>query len=486
MNEIERPIVETESGGVRGTVEGGVAAFRGVPFAASPVGDRRFAAPESHPKWPDLRDASRPGPAVPQSPSRLEAVMGSRTPDWNEDGSLNLNVWTPRLPGDEPTAHALPVLVWFHGGGFSSGSGGWDWYDGRNLAEEGQIIVVTANYRIVPLGYLYLPELGIENLGVQDQAAALDWVRRNIAAFGGDPDSISVGGQSAGAYSALYLALAPTTGPHIRRVITQSGPFGLGTQSPEEAREHARRFLAILGIDGSLDPLAALRAVPVERLLSAYQQLAGELARAGNVAPPMFPVLGGSGMPANWEQAVAAGRLDGKQLLTGTTRNEMTSFLNFDPYTRNITADQARELLAGQIEGGAERFDRTAARLSNATPAEVLIEIETELVFRDGTFTIADHQAAAGDATYVYEFDYTPPSDPAHLGSAHCAELPFFFNTIDTYPDSPMLGEATPAARALADVFSRAAATFVATGRPDADEWHPYQPATPASVRHFG
>ena len=311
-------------------------------------------------------------------------------------------------------------------------------------------------------------------------------MRRNIAAFGGDPDSITVGGQSAGAYSALYLALAPTTGPHIRRVITQSGPFGLGTQSPEEAREHARRFLAILGIDGSLDPLAALRAVPIERLLSAYQQLAGELARSGNVAPPMFPVLGGSGMPANWEQAVAAGRLDGKQLLTGTTRNEMTSFLNFDPYTRNITADQARELLAGQIEGGAERFDRTAARLSNATPAEVLIEIETELVFRDGTFTIADHQAAAGDATYVYEFDYTPPSDPAHLGSAHCAELPFFFNTIDTYPDSPMLGEATPAARALADVFSRAAATFVATGRPDADEWHPYQPATPASVRHFG
>ena len=111
MNEIERPIVETESGGVRGTVEGGVAAFRGVPFAASPVGDRRFAAPESHPKWPDLRDASRPGPAVPQSPSRLEAVMGSRMPGWNEDGSLNLNVWTPRLPGDEPTAHALPVLV---------------------------------------------------------------------------------------------------------------------------------------------------------------------------------------------------------------------------------------------------------------------------------------------------------------------------------------------------------------------------------------
>ena len=485
MNEVGRPIVETESGGVRGTFEGGVAAFRGVPFAASPVGDLRFAAPESHPKWPDLRDAGRPGPAVPQSPSRLEAVMGTRTPDWSEDGSLNLNVWTPRLPGDGADPRGLPVLVWFHGGGFSSGSGGWDWYDGRNLAAAGEIIVVTVNYRIGPLGYLYLPELGVDNLGVQDQAAALDWVRRNIAAFGGDPDNLTVGGQSAGAYSSLYLALAPTTGPLIRRVITQSGPFGIGVQDPDEAGEHARRYLAILGVDGGLDPLAALRAVPVERLLSAYQQLAGEIARPGNAAPPMYPVLGGFGMPADWQQAVADGRLDGKQLLTGTTRNEMTSFFAFDPHIRTITADQARSLVAGQIEGGAERFDRTAARLADATPGEVLTEVETGLVFRDGTLVIADHHFAAGNATYVYEFDYTPPNDPAHLGSAHCAELPFFFNTIDAYPDSPMLGEPTPAARALADAFSRAAGTFVATGRPVADEWHPYESATPATVRHF-
>ena len=180
----------------------------------------------------------------------------------------------------------------------------------------------------------------------------------------------------------------------------------------------------------------------------------------------MYPVLGGFGMPADWQQAVADGRLDGKQLLTGTTRNEMTSFFAFDPHIRTITADQARSLVAGQIEGGAERFDRTAARLADATPGEVLTEVETGLVFRDGTLVIADHHAAAGNATYVYEFDYTPPNDPAHLGSAHCAELPFFFNTIDAYPDSPMLGEPTPAARALADAFSRAAGTFVATGRP--------------------
>src|SRR5580692_1371907 len=237
MIHMERPVVGTESGSVQGTSEGGVAAFRGIPYAASPVGDRRFAAPGQHPKWPGLRDATRPGPSVPQGPSRLEAVMGRRTPDWDEDGSLTLNVWTPRLPVDGPAPRALPVLVWFHGGGFTSGSGGWEWYDGRNLAAAGNIVVVTANYRIGPLGYLYLPELGIENLGVRDQAAVLAWVERNITAFGGDPGALTVGGQSAGAFSALYHALSPVTGPHINRVITQSGPWGLAPQHPSEAAD---------------------------------------------------------------------------------------------------------------------------------------------------------------------------------------------------------------------------------------------------------
>jgi para-nitrobenzyl esterase len=489
-----RPVVRTEAGSVQGVVEDGVAAFRGIPYAASPVGDLRFAAPERHPNWSGARDASRPGPAVPQAPSRLEAAMGPRTPDWDEDGSLNLNVWTPRLPGlpksgGEPAEsgrRGLPVLVWFHGGGFSSGSGGWDWYDGRNLAEAGQIIVVTANYRIGPLGYLYLPELGIDNLGTQDQVAVLDWVGRNIAAFGGDPRAITVGGQSAGAFSTFYLAASPVTGPRIKRAIIQSGPFGLAPQSPELATANARRFLEILGLDGASDPRDGLRAASAEQLLTAYGRLAVDVARPGSVAPPMYPVLGGSGMPAAWQQALAEGRLDGKQLLLGTTKNEMTSFFAFDPRIAAITADQARALVDVQISGGAERFDRTAGRLPNAAPSEVLTELETELVFRDGTLEIADHHAAAGFSAYVYQFGYVPDDDPLHLGSAHCAELPFFFNTIDAYPDSPMLGKPTAEARTLAETFSRAAAAFVADWQLSAEDgWQPYEAASPETVRHF-
>jgi para-nitrobenzyl esterase len=480
----ERPVAVTESGSVQGIAEDGVAAFRGIPYAASPVGARRFAAPGPPLAWPGLRDATRPGPSVPQAASRLEAVMGRRKPDWNEDGCLTLNVWTPGLPGGGAAGAGLPVLVWFHGGGFTSGSGGWDWYDGRHLAA-GDIVVVTANYRIGPLGYLYRPELGIENLGGQDQAAVLAWVRRNITAFGGDPGRVTAGGQSAGAFSALYLALAPDTGPHISQVISQSGPFGLVPQRPDEAAGHAQRYLEILGLGGSADPLSALRAVPAEQLLAAYQQLAQDLARPGNVAPPMYPVLGSFGIPATWQQALASGRLDGKPLLAGTTRNEMTAFFALNPRIQAISAGQARSIVAGQADGGAERFDRTAARLPGATPGDVLTAVETELVFRDGTLAIAGHHATAGYPAYVYQFDYTPPSDPAHLGAAHCADLPFFFNTIDAYPASPMLGEPTTAARSLATTFSRAAAAFVATGRPDTSQWNTYEPASPATIRHL-
>ena len=485
MNVMNHPVVDTESGSVQGTVQDGIAAYRGIPYAASPVADLRFAAPQQHPKWPGLRDAAQVGPSVPQDASRLEAVMGPRTPDWNEDGSLTVNVWTPRLPGDSSAERARPVLVWFHGGGFTSGSGGWDWYDGSNLAAAGDIIVVTANYRIGPLGYLYLPELGVENLGVQDQGAVLAWVKRNIGSFGGDPEDITVGGQSAGAFSSLCLAASPVTGPLIKRVITQSGPLGLAPQDPEEAAEHARRFVEILGLSGSLDLLAGLRAVPADQLLAAYRQLGGELSRPGNVAPPMFPVLGASGIPATWQQALSDGRLNGKQLLTGTTRNEMTSFFAFDPRIQAITADQARSIVATQLDDGAHRYDQTAAQQHTAAPSDVITELETEILFRDGTLVVADHQAAAGYATYVYQFDYTPADDPKHLGAAHCSELPFFFNTIDAYPDSPMLGRPTAEARHLAHTFAHAVAAFVATGRPADNRWQPYESGNAATVRHF-
>jgi para-nitrobenzyl esterase len=482
MTGVEGRTVDTGRGRVRGVAEGEAISFRGIPYAASPVGELRFAPPRPHPGWSGVQEAVQAGPAVPQAASRLERVMGRRVPDWNEDGCLTVNVFSPRraLEGGAPR----PVLVWWHGGGFSSGSGGWDWYDGSRLAALGDIVVVTANYRVGPLGYLYLPEIGAANLGSQDQAAVLRWVQDTIASFGGDPRSVTVGGQSAGAYSALSLALDPRTTGLVTRVLLESSPFGLRPQDPQNAAENAETYLRLIGVPGGADAAKALRALPVEQLLSAYGRLAAQLVRPGDVAPPMYPVLGGPGAPLAWQRAVADGALEGKALLIGTAQDEMTAFFALDQDIQNLTPAGALDILTGQIGAQAQEvYQRQAARLPQATPAQIFTAVETDEVFRNGALELADHHAAVGNATYVYQFDYRPAEDELALGATHGGELPFLFNTFDAYQDSPMLGRPGDAQRALGRTFASAVAEFVRTG--SVDDWPPYTPKTAARIRHF-
>ncbi|MER6129638.1 carboxylesterase family protein [Streptomyces sp. NPDC001795] len=484
MTGIEHRVVDTDRGKVRGVAEGEAISFRGIPYAASPVGELRFAPPQPHPGWTDVRDAAKAGPSVPQAASRLEKVQGQRVPDWNEDGSLTVNVFTPRRALADGAAR--PVLLWWHGGGFTSGSGGWDWYDGGRLAALGDIVVVTANYRVGPLGYLYLPQIGAANLGPQDQAAVLRWVQNNIASFGGDPRTVTVGGQSAGAYSALSLALDPETNGSITRVLLQSGPFGLNPQDPHQAAENADAYLRLLDIPVGTDAAKALRALPAEQLLDAYGRLSVQLAAPGSAAPPMYPVLGAPGMPRTRQQALTDGALEGKTLLIGTTRDEATAFFAFDPRIQNLTTETALEILTAQVgrQAALDVYQQHAARLPQATPAQIFTSVQTDGLFRDGSLEIADHHAAGGNTTYVYQFDYAPAEDPYALGATHCAELPFLFNTFDAYPGSPVLAGAGDAQRTLSLEFATAVAEFVTTGT--TSNWLPYAPATAARIRHFG
>ncbi|MGH4031267.1 carboxylesterase/lipase family protein [Actinomycetota bacterium Odt1-20B] len=500
MTGIEGQIVDTDRGKVRGVVEGEAIAFRGIPYAASPVGALRFVPPQPHPGWAGVRETAQPGPAVPQAASRLEPVMGRREPDWDEDGCLTVNVFAPRRALSDGAPR--PVLVWWHGGGFTSGSGGWDWYDGARLAALGDIVVVTANYRVGPLGYLYLPEIGAANLGPQDQGAVLRWVRDNITSFGGDPRAVTVGGQSGGAYSALCLAVdqqasTPTSRPTselVARLLLQSGPFGLPPQDPEQAAENAAAFLRLLGFADGADAATALRAAPVEQLLSAYGRLSARLARPGNVAPPMYPVLGGPGVPRAWQAALADGALAGKPLLLGTTRDEATAFCAFDPRIQNLTSAAAVDILTAQLgeRAATTLYQRHAARLDQelrqtheqATPPQIFTAAQTDMLFRNGTLEIANRHAADGNPAYVYQFDHQPQPDEHALGATHCVELPFLFNTFDAYPGSPMLGTPGAAQRALGRRFAGAVAEFVRTGA--VSDWPPYATATAtARVRHF-
>ena len=409
--------------------------------------------------------------------------MGPRTPDWSEDGSLTLNVWAPESALRQ--GERLSVLVWFHGGGFMSGSGGWDWYDGARLARAGRMVVVTANYRVGPLGYLHLPHIGADNLGIQDQAAVLRWVRDNIASFAGNPEAVTVGGHSAGAYSALSLAVDASTGNLVDRVLLQSGPWGLPPQDPQDAAELTEEYLWLLGVPAGAEPGQALRSLTVERLLSAYGELAFCHARPGSITPPMYPVLGGFGMVRPWMDALEDGALMGKGLMVGTTQDELTAFFNFDPRIQSLTYEKGVALLAGRLGSEAPRaYARYAARFPGASPSQVVTGLSTDASFRQGALRIADRHAAAGNATYVYQFDYRPPVDPHGLGATHTADLPFLFNNFESYHENPMVGHRPEAEQALGKIFSGAVARFVTSGSPS--DWVPYSAGDASAIRHFG
>jgi para-nitrobenzyl esterase len=350
-----------------------------------------------------------------------------------------------------PSTGLRPVLLWFHGGAFGSGSAGWDWYDGRRLAAAGDIVVVTANYRLGALGYLWLPEAGADNLGCRDQAAALEWVHSRIAAFGGDPELITVGGQSAGAYSALTLALDPATSGLVSRLILQSGPWGMPARRPADAAEITAAYLRLLGVGDGADPAEQLRGVPVNDLLDAQGRLAAERARAGDVTPLLYPVLGGFGLADEWREAVRDGGLAGKDVLAGSTSDEMTAF-------RPRQADD-------------DTMAEWTARAS-------------EEMFGAGVIEIARYCAAFESPTFAYRFARPAPAETG-LGAPHCAELPFLFGTFRAYGEVPMLGPVTSADRELGREFSTGLARFAATGTPGGS-WDAYQPRGGQYVRRFG
>jgi para-nitrobenzyl esterase len=406
-------LVHPPAGALRGAAAGAVTAFPGIPYGSA----ERFAAPRPAPAWEGVRDAVRPGPVAPQPPSRLEGVMGPGSDLVQDEDCLSLNVWTPGGTG-------LPVLVWLHGGAFSTGSGAEAWYDGARLAERGRMVVVTVNYRLGALGYLYLsPEFAPANLGLLDQIAALGWVRENIAAFGGDPDRVTLAGQSAGALSALAMVGHPAGRGLFQQVILQSTPTGIPPYGPGEAAEIGRRLLDVLGLRP--DETERLRSVPVPRLLAAQVELARRMAAPLTVTPP-FQLVADGGVPAD----LLADVPDAMPLLIGTTRDEALAFFPDAP------AD-----LTGRL-------------------------------FGDGSLALA-RQARSG---FAFRFDWSPPG--SSLGACHCVDLPFVFGALDAWRAAPMLtGADTADLRRLTEEVQRAWTGFVHTGSPG---W----PSFP-HVRHF-
>ena len=380
-------IIHINGGAIQGNEAGGVASFKGVPFAAPPVGGLRFAPPQPAAPWTGVRDATEHGAIAPQAPSRLRAAMGdSSVREQNED-CLTLSIWAPSR------AEACPVLVWLHGGAWTGGAGSLDWYDGSTLAREGGMAVVCVNYRLGAFGYLRHPAISAEDLGTLDQVLALQWVRDNIAAFGGDPARVTVGGQSAGAANIGRLALHRAARPLFQRAILQSGGFGRTPLARPEAEASGAVFIRSLGIDpDASDVVSQLRALPTAAILEAQGAFARSRARFGDSSPPFMPVLDTAMTEAELLSAIADA-MGSAEILIGATHDESHAFFAGEPAD---PPEGALEALFARIGGPEETVARYAARRPGGSKTDLLSDFSTQHTFLRPTMRLAAAMAERG------------------------------------------------------------------------------------------
>ncbi|HEY6648793.1 MAG TPA: carboxylesterase family protein [Mycobacterium sp.] len=438
-------IVATRTGKVRGTLQDGVDAFRGIPYAQPPVGPLRFAAPVPHEPWDGVLDANEFGPPPPQ-PMRV-----SPSDEW-----LTVNVWTPDV-----TASGLPVMVWLYGGRFTTGASDESDCDGARLAAPG-VVVVSLNYRVAGEGFMLI-DGAVPNRGLLDQVAALKWVRDNIAGFGGDPNNVTVFGESAGAASLAMLMVMPAAAGLFHRGIAESVPnFLFGS---DLAADVAATVAGTLGLSATAGDLAA---VAPQRLADAtagleYQDRWGYPL---SVRRSQFgPVIDGEILPDSPFRALAAGVGREVELLIGHNRDEYRFAVHENAGT--VTAEQAERALTSlpPIPDGAQAY-RTA--YPDAGHTELYELVCSDFVYRMPTLHIAQAHAAGGGTTYLYEFCY----DASPIGAAHTTEIPLVFGTLDSPIGSALYGPA-PDAHAVSREMSAAWRAFAATGDPG---WPAYEP----------
>ncbi len=462
------PVAHTALGDLRGIFRDGIAAFYGVPYAAPPVGDLRFAPAAPVSSWSGPRDASQHGPVAPQLPSRLTAVVGDDPSGHQAENCLTLTICTP-----SPDTKARPVLVWLHGGAWIAGSGSSDKYDGALLAREGDLVFVGVNYRLGALGWLHRPGIVDVEPGISDMITALAWVRDHIAGFGGDPAQVTVMGQSAGATSIARLLMMPEARGLFLRVILQSSGLGRGFLTSAAAAALADQFLGLVDIyPNTGDALSRLRAMDVVRLLRAQGELIRLNARFAQTAPPFMPVIP-CGMPqtemlAAIADGVGEGKYGRKDVLIGTTADEVHAHYSANPLMRDPPTDAVVAAFGSEV-----KLAHYRARRPGGTALDLLADVATEEIYFRPSMHLADRVAAQGSNVHVYIFDWAPPA--SRFKSCHCIELPFVFGTLSAWHEAPMLAAGDAAQMAdLSIAMRRAWIGFVRGGTPEHEGLPPW------------
>jgi carboxylesterase type B len=471
-------VVRTRYGEVRGSVADGVSTFKGIPYAAPPFGAHRLRPPRPVEPWSGVRDVFAYGPKPPQLPYPPEVDVILPELSVSGEDCLNLNIWSADL-----SSAGRPVMVWIPGGMFEyHGTGASPWYDGSRFARDG-IVCVTINYRIGAEGFLYLGE-GNANCGLLDQVAALEWVRENIAAFGGDPGNVTIFGESAGAMSVGMLLAMPRAEGLFRRAIAQSGA-AQHVISAATARRVGWRLAEKLGVEATRGAIAA---VPLDRLLQAQAELRADLVahpdpeRWGKEVVlsmlPWQPVVDGDVIPAPPLDRIAAGAGAGIDLMVGTNADEHRLFLVVGGAIDQVTA----EALAGAVAAYGLPVDTTLeayrAAHRRASAGDLLAAIQTDWYWRIPAIRLADaHAKRAAAATYMYEFAWRLPQFDGRLGACHALEIPFVFDTLGSETQA-LWGTDPP--QQLADTMHAAWVAFATSG--DAG-WPKYDLSRRATMR---
>ncbi|MEV5729036.1 carboxylesterase/lipase family protein [Streptomyces pharetrae] len=457
------PVVHTPYGAVRGSYEHDVAVFRGIPYAAPPFGPHRFRPPVPPEHWHGVRDALAFGPTAPKPPYSDAFAQYLSDPVVPGDDCLNLNVWTPE-PG--PGAR-LPVLVWLHGGALTRGSSSVPVYDGRTFARDG-VVCVSVNYRLGVEGYGLFPDAPA-NPGLRDQLAALRWVHQAIEAFGGDPDRITLAGQSAGAISAGALIAAPQAQGLFRRAVLQSGAPEASDR--DKVRRMVRRMAARLKVPATAEAFAAVD----RELLLRTQAEVGRLSSPVLGGPAFGVVIDGDLVPRDPLQVLVEGRAAaGAELLMGWTRDEYRLWLVPGGLLERVDRLGAVALAGAmaRCRAGHEVPRGYRTLRPDAGTAEIVGQMVTDHLLRRPLHRLADARLGT---SYVYEFAW--PSLRPGLGACHALELGFVFDSGDVPESAKLAGEDVP--RELAEEMHAAWVRFVTEGNPG---WEPWGPAHPVQV----
>ncbi|MEO9191648.1 MAG: carboxylesterase/lipase family protein [Acetobacteraceae bacterium] len=467
------PVVETRAGKLRGTTIEGVAAFLSVPYGAPTDGANRFMPPRPPAPWAGVRDVAAFRTQAPQSrlgfPTRPELVDLGGPPDPlpESEDCLALNVWTPGVDA----AARRPVMVWFHGGAFAFGSSNQVRLRGSRLCRR-DVVVVTVNQRLNIFGHLDLSQVGgaefaqSGNAGTLDMLAALEWVRDNIAQFGGDPANVTIFGESGGGAKVSTLLAIPSARGLFHKAIVQSGA-AVRLRERDRAARLTEAVLKELTIERT--ELHRLREVPMARLLAAIEPAQ----RAVGASPwPLFdrypfgPTVDGTLLPHHPFEPEAPASSADIPLLIGDMANEMASFLAHDDavWHRRLTEAEMVARVGAVAGTHTDRVVETYRRLlPDANPAERLIATLTDSNFRLRSLTVAERKATGtGAPLWMYSFAWRTPVFGGRLGAFHALDVPFTFDTIDLTKATD--GSAT--ARGLADLMASTWAHFAHTGRP--------------------